>query len=680
MAWIVASRARVFAITVLLLALLDLGRSIYARVGYAHPVEVWQPDPNVYADLSWPPGSDLPASAPLGQRVYAQRCAVCHGPTGRGNGPAAPSMIPRPRDFTRGEFKYKSTPSGQPPSDDDLIRIVAKGLTASAMPPWDDLLNEEEVRAVVDYIKSFTPGFRSPAPQAIAIPPRVTPDAASISRGQELFRTQCASCHGVNGRARAVLPDAKGYPVIARDLTAPWTFRGGSAPEEIWLRLTTGMPPGPMPSFVALTPNQRWDLVNYTLSLAGTPAWEPSGRLDGLGQQTDPAGRGRYLVSSMMCGLCHTPINRTGIYRGDDFYLAGGMRVGVYPHGWIVSRNLTSDGATGLGGWTEAEIIEALRFGRSRGRVLNLFDMPWTWLHRLQPDDAQAIARYLKTTLRPAHNRIPAPLRYGVAETIVMKIVHGLPAAQPKVLTFADGMFGQTGAGLPRHLPQTILVLGQWLVLVVGVIAFVRAPRPRGRLPRARRRRWLSVLGIMGLIVLGLIGWALYALPGLRLIPPEQLVAAASPEPPKLDRAEFATPEQAALAERGRYLFTVTSCALCHLPNGAGGAKISWKPMGTLWTRNITPDPETGIGTWTDAQIARAIRSGVAADGRMLHWQGMIWDHLSNLDEEDVRALVAYLRTLPAVRRQIPPARPPAPDDCGIYTFWLGPSLEAGCR
>ncbi|MGH2361229.1 MAG: c-type cytochrome, partial [bacterium] len=69
---------------------------------------VWQPDPTVYADLSWPPGSDVPASAPLGQRVYAQRCAVCHGPNGRGNGPAAPSMIPRPRDFTRGEFKYST--------------------------------------------------------------------------------------------------------------------------------------------------------------------------------------------------------------------------------------------------------------------------------------------------------------------------------------------------------------------------------------------------------------------------------------------------------------------------------------------------------------------------------------------------------------------------------------------
>ena len=72
-----------------------------------------------YADLTWPPGADLPPNLPLGARVFAQRCAVCHGPDGRGNGPAAPSLIPRPRDFTLGLFKFKSTPHGQPPTDDD---------------------------------------------------------------------------------------------------------------------------------------------------------------------------------------------------------------------------------------------------------------------------------------------------------------------------------------------------------------------------------------------------------------------------------------------------------------------------------------------------------------------------------------------------------------------------------
>jgi nicotinate dehydrogenase subunit B len=140
------------------------------------------------------------------------------------------------------------------------------------------------------------------------------------------------------------------------------------------------------------------------------------------------------------------------------------------------------------------------------------------------------------------------------------------------------------------------------------------------------------------------------------------------------------TPEERAMTARGQYLFEVASCAFCHGPNGSGGLKVSWRPLGTLWVRNITPDRDTGIGAWSDAAIARAIRSGLTPDGRALHWQGMIWDHASNWDEEDIRALVAYLRKIPPVRHAVPPTRPPSPDDCEIYTFWVTPSTTAGCH
>jgi mono/diheme cytochrome c family protein len=140
----------VILIILTILLLLDLGRSPYARVGYATPAEPWQEAP--YQAIAWPPGSDLPSQAPLGERVYIERCALCHGPEGLGNGPAAPSMIPRPRDFTLGLFKYKSTPEGAPPTDEDLIRTVRDGLPASAMPYFSDLLTEEELAAVMEYI------------------------------------------------------------------------------------------------------------------------------------------------------------------------------------------------------------------------------------------------------------------------------------------------------------------------------------------------------------------------------------------------------------------------------------------------------------------------------------------------------------------------------------------------
>jgi mono/diheme cytochrome c family protein len=270
-------------------------------------------------------------------------------------------------------------------------------------------------------------------------------------------------------------------------------------------------------------------------------------------------------------------------------------------------------------------------------------------------------------------------LHYGVMETIVSKLTRPLPAANPTVLTYADGNFGDTKPALPRDLLQRVLVIGQWLVLLAGVGAFILAGPTERRFPRRVRGWLLTVLAGFGLVACGLIGLAVYRLPALRIIPPEQLANAVTANIPKPDPATLSSPAQAALVERGRYLFTVASCAFCHGNDGSGGAKLSWAAFGTLWTRNISSSPSTGIGAWSDREIARAIRSGVTPDGRMLHWQGMIWDHASNWDEEDLRALIAYLRTLPPVTRDIPPARPPAADDCVVYTFWLTNSTTPGC-
>jgi mono/diheme cytochrome c family protein len=674
---LLSSRRRVLVATLGVLAVLDLGRSIYAHFGFDHPLERWQPDPQRYADIAWPPGADLPSNAPRGAVVYWQHCVVCHGPDGRGNGPAAPSLIPRPRDFTSGQFKYKSTPTAEPPSDADLLRVVSRGLDASAMPFFHDLLPDADLREVVNYIKHFSTVFDGAAPHSMAMPPRIAASTDSIARGGMLFNSRgCQACHGEDGRGGAILNDAKGYPVLARDLTAPWTFRGGSEPEQIWLRLSTGVGAGVMPSFAGnTTDNERWDLVNYVLSIARIAPWEAGGKLAGPGQQPDLARRGAYLVHAEMCGLCHTIIDRTGIYRGDDYYLAGGMRVEVYPHGVIVSRNLTSDNETGLGSWSERQIVDALRNGRSGGRVLNMFDMPWIYLHSLSNDDATAMARYLKT-LPAVHNHIPAELRFGVIETIIGKIGRPLPAIRPTRLTFADQQFGQK-EGRSREWPQTWLIDSQWVVLVVGVIAFALAALRR----RRAKHSWVRIAACTaGLILVVMLGYAYYQLPLLLVIPPDQIVAGATAGIPEPKEALLKTFEQTTLVKRGRYLFTVASCALCHGNDGRGGFKVSWKPMGTLWARNITSDPDTGLGKWTDLEIARAIRSGVSRDGYQLHWQGMTWDHASNWDEEDIRGLIAYLRATPPVNNKVPADRAPAADDCDVYTFWISESHVAGCR
>jgi mono/diheme cytochrome c family protein len=549
------------------------------------------------------------------------------------------------------------------------------------MPYFRDLLTPDEVGDIVRYVKTLSPTFAGTAPQPVRIPPRVPTDATSVARGRALYvDLGCDRCHGADGRRREKQHDAKGYPVVTRDLTAPWTFAGGGEPEQVWLRLTTMSSMSPMPSYAeTATPTDRWHVVNYVLSLARTPAWQRGGRLDGPGQHTDPLIRGEYLVHAEMCGLCHTQINRTGVYRGDDFYLAGGMRVGAYPQGVFVSRNLTGDLETGLGGWSDAEIATAIREGRARGRLLNIWGMPWMFLHRLTDADARAIATYLKA-LPPVRNAIPDPLHYGTLETLAVKLTRTLPAVPPKVLTYTEGNFGARGGGMAHDVPQRALVALQWVVIVAGVVGVVVAG-PRGRrMPHSVRGWVLTVVAVAGVLVLALLAAVIVRLPALAVIPPEQIAAATAGRIPRPASDRLDAPPQAELVERGRYLFAVASCALCHGADGAGGAKLSWRPLGTVWARNLTPHRESGLGAWTDDEIARAIRGGIAKGGRPLHWQAMIWDHASNWDEEDVRALIAFLRVLPPVRRAIPPTRPPAADDCEVYTFWVDASSEPGCR
>jgi mono/diheme cytochrome c family protein len=426
-----------------------------------------------------------------------------------------------------------------------------------------------------------------------------------------------------------------------------------------------------MPAYAdVLPPAARWDLVNFVASLARTPPWEKGGSFGGAGFAENPAQRGHYITRWELCGLCHTQIDRSGIYNVDDAFLAGGMRVGYYPHGYSVSRNLTSDPETGLGRWAVPQIVRALRDGQAPDRALNPFAMLWAQFHNFNDEDAMAIATFLKTASRPVHNPIPPKLAYGLVETIAMKLTRPLPSTMPKALTYADGNFAiDPTRGSPARV-QAVLVDAQWLVLVVGLVLLVRAG------PRPRTLTTISVL--LGVTVASVLLFALSQWPAIRNMPPDPLVNAVNAGDVKPDTREMPA-ERVRMVERGHYLYSV-SCAICHGTDGSGGTPISWRPFGTLWTRNITAHPQAGVGAWTDAELERAIRSGVSRDGRQLHWQGMTWDQFSNLEEEDLRAIVAYVRLLPPVNRTVPFARPPAADDCETYTFYLEKSDRPGCH
>lgn len=102
---------------------------------------------------------DLEKLQAKGKKVFETYCVVCHGKKGTGDGPGAAALNPKPRDFTKGDFKFKSTPDGEPPSDADLLKTIDKGSPGTAMPPWENVLKEKQKKALVAYIKSFNPDY-----------------------------------------------------------------------------------------------------------------------------------------------------------------------------------------------------------------------------------------------------------------------------------------------------------------------------------------------------------------------------------------------------------------------------------------------------------------------------------------------------------------------------------------
>jgi mono/diheme cytochrome c family protein len=108
----------------------------------------------------------------------------------------------------------------------------------------------------------------------------------------------------------------------------------------------------------------------------------------------------------------------------------------------------------------------------------------------------------------------------------------------------------------------------------------------------------------------------------------------------------------AALVKRGRALAAIGNCSSCHTVRGgknfAGGLPVP-TPFGTIYSSNITPDAETGIGRWPEEAFRRAMRSGVDRSGRHLY-PTFPYDHFTNVSDEDDRALYGYLMTRQPVR------------------------------
>jgi mono/diheme cytochrome c family protein len=253
-----------------------------------------------------------------------------------------------------------------------------------------------------------------------------------------------------------------------------------------------------------------------------------------------PLERGQYLMSSIVaCGNCHTQQGPDGPVPGME--LAGGLLIEDEAF-TVHTPNITPDPETGIGGWTDEQIIAAIREGRRPdGRIIGP-PMPIHLYRDMSDSDVQAIVAYLrqvapvKNAVPPSEYRIPLPESWG-----------------PPVDSVAD---------VPRDDP---VVYGAYLAGPLGHCIECHTPLVEGV--------------------------------------------------PDFDRL------------------------------GAGGNPF-FGPWDVSVSRNITPHPEAGIGSWTDAQIKRAITQGISADdARLLPPMG--FHYYANIDEADLDALVVYLRSLP---------------------------------
>ncbi|HJP21282.1 MAG TPA: ethylbenzene dehydrogenase-related protein [Alphaproteobacteria bacterium] len=220
-----------------------------------------------------------------GQQIYFQRCSFCHGLLGDGEGPAAPFMDPRPRDFTLGTFKFRTTQSGELPQNSDLYRTVSRGLSGTAMQAFDDArikngLSEHQRWAVIAYIQTFAPEFDDEeldpvkTGKVVSLPKdRPAYSAEIVAQGKEVFlKAKCWECHGKSGRGDGQKSfdrkDDWGFPIRIRNVTHPWKIKAGDRVEDIYMRFSTGISGTPMPSFVkALSETKRWQLANFIKSL-----------------------------------------------------------------------------------------------------------------------------------------------------------------------------------------------------------------------------------------------------------------------------------------------------------------------------------------------------------------------------------------------------------------------------
>ena len=211
-----------------------------------------------------------PESVLEGRRLFAVNCAPCHGERGDGKGEAAARLKTAPRDLTTGVFKFRSTGSSQPPTDEDLIRTITVGIPGTAMVAQGDL-GEAKIRSLVNFVKTLSSRFaKNPNSKPLPIPPAPAKDKTALSAGRKVYEESgCIECHGA--RARGDGPSASKLSIRPADLTRR-PFKSGAGAKDIVRTILTGLDGTSMPSYHQVLPEEKiWLLAYYVESLGKAP-------------------------------------------------------------------------------------------------------------------------------------------------------------------------------------------------------------------------------------------------------------------------------------------------------------------------------------------------------------------------------------------------------------------------
>ena len=213
-----------------------------------------------------------------GKKLYLKYCSQCHGEKGDGEGYATPHLRPRPRDFTTGKFKVRTTPTGALPTHQDLVNIIRRGMPYTSMPAWPNS-SDQEVSDLAHFITTFSPDFSNPENVPKPVPLPSAPDATKESdraREEALRRDRLHKVprHARSGRrtfganldGRLGPSDTPGGPRAELDVPGRVVPRGYLPDDDHGVQRHAHAVVRSTPC----TPEQRWAITDYIVSLSGS--------------------------------------------------------------------------------------------------------------------------------------------------------------------------------------------------------------------------------------------------------------------------------------------------------------------------------------------------------------------------------------------------------------------------